>query len=353
MTFGAAASVAPAVRPGALANVRVVVVGAGVVGASIARAAVAAGAHVTIVEAGTAGRSGASALPAALINPHRGRSGRAHPDDLAGAAAFWRWHEAFTAAGVSAAVRGGVVRIAADARQARAWGALDGVEALPAGRLGPFRLPHGGFRVRDAGWVDPQAWITALLAAARAGGARLHEGERVERLERRGSGHLVLTASLRVEADIVALCLGATPPGALPGLPYESVAGEVALARHPALPHAVAGAVYAAAARAPEHGPVVAVGGNHRPAGSEVDARAEARRLLASLRWALPDLAAEPVDVWTGVRARAEGGTPIIREVAPGTWWVGAFAGRGFLRAASVAEELVRLWAEACGGRSG
>jgi hypothetical protein len=98
---------------------------------------------------------------------------------------------------------------------------------------------------------------------------------------------------------------------------------------------------------------LLGIGGNHRDPTLPVDPAGEGRRLALSLRWILPELDGEVVDVWSGVRARAAGGEPLAREVAEGTWWVGAFAGRGFLRAAGVAEELVRRWSAARGRRSG
>jgi glycine/D-amino acid oxidase-like deaminating enzyme len=303
-----------------------------------------------VLEAQRVGVAGASAVPAALINPHRGRSGSARPADLAGARTLWRWAAALRARGLEGgAIRGGVVRVASDARQSRAWSGLEGVRHVAAGTLGAFRLPHGGFVVDDGGWLDPQAWVRALLRAAQSEGARLLEETRAERIEGAARAMRVVTDAGAFPADLVALCLGASDPGELPGVSVRRVAGEVVLTPHAPLPHALAGGVYAAPtatrpAGAPE---LLAVGGNHREPADAPPRRSDAARLLASVRWALPSVGDEVVTVWTGVRARTDDAEPVVREVAPGVWIVGAFAGRGFLRAASTAEQVVERWAGA------
>ncbi|MDQ3459020.1 MAG: FAD-binding oxidoreductase, partial [Deinococcota bacterium] len=81
------------------------------------------------------------------------------------------------------------------------------------------------------------------------------------------------------------------------------------------------------------------VGGNHRPAEC-ADPGAPAQ-LQRAATWFLPGLAAAaPLSVWTGVRAKREGNLPVTSALAPGLWFMGCFAGRGFLSAAHVARAL-------------
>jgi glycine/D-amino acid oxidase-like deaminating enzyme len=355
MTATAGAAAGPDVRPGCLAGTRLVVVGAGVAGASLTWAAARAGAEVTVLEANRTTRCGASAVPAALINPHRGRTATARPGDVAGAAALWRWAAALEARGLRhGAARGGVLRAAGDERQRRAWLTLSEVRQVGAGRFGPFRLPFGGILVETGGWLDPAAWLRALMTAAAHEGATLVEGERAERIEGGAGNRRVVTRGGVFPADLVALCLGAADPGALPAVAIRRVAGDVVLTPHPAVPHALAGAVTAAPAAADGArdgaASYLAVGGNHRVGDERAAPVGGATRLLASVRRVLPSLGDEVAAVWTGVRARGETTEPIVQEVATGVWWVGAFSGRGFLRAAGTAEAVVRRWCEERGG---
>jgi tRNA 5-methylaminomethyl-2-thiouridine biosynthesis bifunctional protein len=350
----------PGVPSGGLAGRRVAVVGAGVVGLSLAWAAAAAGAEVTLVEAGDAPGAGASGLPLALVNPYRGRSGRARAVDVAGAEALWRWVGALEAAGHSpGAHRTGVLRVASDARQARAFAAIGGVTPVPPGRLGPYRLPHGGFTSPLGGWVDPDRWLAALAGAAAAAGADLRWSCAAAAVERADGGWSLHTAAgERVAADLVALCIGAADPGALPALPVTAVRGEIVITPHPALPYPLAGAVYAGPLGSPARfslaagPPHIAVGGNHvilaadgrDPRATAPAPEQTAGELLASVRWVLPSVTDEVAALWSGVRARGPDPEPILSELRSGVWWVGAFSGRGFLRAAERAEALVARW---------
>lgn len=327
----------PAARP-----LDVVVVGGGVAGLSLLWALARRGARVALCERGRVGAQGASSVPAALLNPHRGRSGRASAEDLAGLAAFWGQIEGLERLGLEpGARRGGVLRVAGTARQARAWRRLEGVRWLEPGAVpAPFRAPHGGFVVAAGGWVAPARLLAALASAARGAGAELREGCGARGIERRGEGWLVATERGPLAAARVALCVGADRPPAGPAAPaLERVAGEVvALDAAPlgpgGLPLALAGSVYAA-----EVGGRVHVGGNHRP--PERPDPAAPRRLQASAARAVPALAAAaPLGVWRGVRARRPGNEPLVTELEPGLWWLGALAGRGFLRAALEAERL-------------
>lgn len=328
---------------------RVAVVGGGVMGASLARALTRAGYAVAwwATELGDA----ASAVPVALLNPYRGRSGRAHADDLAGLRITWRWDAELRAAGLRPGVhRSGVLRLADGARQVRAFAQVPGLRPLAADALPvPFRSPHGGAWAADGGWLDPRAWLAALESDAVAHGA-VRERHRVVAVERAATGRWRLIGEGGEPSlhDHVLLATGATPwpatwTRAFAELPtFERLAGDVVPTRLPAPAVPLAGATYV--------GPVVderglaaaAVGGHHRaPGPAPGDA---ARRLVRNLRWAWPELEEARLRTdaaWWGVRAHGEGNRPQLRELAPGAWWVGALAGRGFVVAAAVAEAAV------------
>lgn len=327
-------------------------------GLSLARALARRGRAVTLLTAERLGEGGASAVPAALLNPFRGRSGRAHPDDLAALATTWRWAEELAREGLEpGAHRTGVVRIADGARQARAFASVDGLRPFgPDASPAPFRAPHGGAVGPVGGWLEPRRWTAALAASARRAGADLRERHPVRAIAPDDDGWRVTANGAQpLLGRRLVLATGADPwPPAWrralgPQPVFERFAGDVLVTslQAPALP--LAGAVYLAPAAA-AGGFRAAVGGHHRPPSPpEPDT---ARRLTAALAWAWPPLAAvataatagdgavsgdlEPS--WWGVRAHAERNRPQLVALAPGAWWCGALAGRGFLAAAAWAD---------------
>ena len=339
------------------AAARVVVVGGGVVGRSAVRALARAGLEATLVADGAAA---ASTVPVALLNPHRGRTGRAHPEDLAALRTTWRWAAELAAEGFGAvAHRSGAVRVADGPKQARAF-ASAGLVPTDADAAG-VRAPYGAFLVPDGGWLDPSAWLAALTGSAVAHGARCLEGRAVVAAEPRAGGGWRLHLSTpgddgpgeprALDAEQVVVATGATAwPAAFaaafgPAPEVERIAGDVAVTRRaaPALP--IAGGTYV--------GPVVrdgarvaAIGGHHRPPGPP--APDAASRLRAAARWTFPDLEDEDPDdrVWWGVRAKRPTGRPEVHPMAPGVRWLGGFAGRGFLAAAGAAEALAATLAD-------
>ena len=341
-----------------LAPRRVAVVGAGVAGSSLALAAAAAGARVDVFSADD-GLGGASGVPAALVNPYRGRSGRASDDDLAGARRTWAWAAALDAEGLDAGAHPStVVRVADQARQARVWGERPGVTAFgatlepPPGR---WRAPHGGILVPVGGWIDPPRWLAALRTAAERRGARWHPGRNVLELRRDAAGTWLRLrrdgrATTRFDEhgpfDAVALCLGAVGPGALPHPRVTPVPGTVALVEGHLPGAPLAGAVYAAPVGSPRRygldpaRPWLAIGGGHG------DAASDPAGLIGALTHTHPGPLAGVAAAWHGVRARGPDTNPQVAEVAPDVWWFGSFAGRGFLRAALEAERLTARWAQ-------
>ncbi|MEX2542451.1 MAG: FAD-dependent oxidoreductase [Trueperaceae bacterium] len=310
-------------------------IGAGIAGCCLAYALARRGVAAVLVDRGRVGRLGASAVGAALLNPYRGRSGKPGPYDLEGLASFWRLADELRAGGAQpGARRSGVLRIASNARQARAWQELPGMERqseLPEA----YRAPAGAFLVKDGGWVDTSRLLSALVSAVRATGAEVIEECEIERLERLYGTWRAHTERGAIAARSVALCLGA---GSVPGArvpQLDRIAGDqITLASDTPLPYPVAGSVYLAST-----GNRVLLGGNHRDPGISDPHAPELLR--ASAARMIPPLAEAPiVDVWTGVRAKRPNNLPMVEELESDLWFLGAFGGRGFLTAPLLASRL-------------
>jgi len=326
------------------------VVGAGVAGLSLGYALARRGRPVVLIERGRIGAQGASSGPAALLNPHRGHSARAHEEDRAGLAAFWRLAGELQARGFDpGATRSGVLRVAPDARRARAWRKLPGVQWLePLDVPAPYRAPHGALLVPGGGWLRPRALLGALHGAALELGVEVREGVRVLRLEPRDGRVGVVTSAGTLTASEVVLCVGADVSEGLPLPPLERVAGEVVevatepLAAEPEL--ALGGSVYAAFAAGRAF-----VGGSHRD--PDVPDPEAPKRLLQRLDRVLPGLGAQPgLSLWSGVRARGPTPRPLVERLADHVTFFGGLSGRGFLCAADVAERLAQALAGRAGG---
>lgn len=318
----------------------VAVVGAGVAGLSLSYALGLRGVPVVLFERGRVGAQGASSGPAALLNPYRGRSARAHADDLAGLAAFWRRDRALREQGLDpGAERTGVLRVAPDARRARAWRQREGARWLEPHEVPPpYHAPHGALLAEHGGWLRPRALLAALCKAATARDAEVRQGVRVLRLERATDGIRLVTSAGSSTAARVVLCVGADASPELPLPELRYVAGEMVevatdgLTPAPRLP--LGGSVYAAFERGRGY-----VGGGHRD--PEAPDPQAPRRLLERLDETLPGIGAGPgLALWSGVRAAGETPRPLVLEAAPHVTFFGALSGRGFLISAYLAERL-------------
>ncbi len=329
----------------------VVVVGGGVAGLTLAYELARRGADVALVDAG-ASPGGASAVPAALLNPHRGRTARARQGDLAGLAAFWRLARRLEEEGLDPGAHAtGVLRVAPSPRQAALWreaaaGTGDGPRWLaPAQAPAGVNAPHGALLVPSGGWAEPARLLSALATAAARRGAELLRGVAATAVSTDGGSALVTTSGGALRARHVVLCPGAAPapPGCrLPRLAAEGgVAAVLRLPAGAAAPRGLlplAGAVNVVVAE----GRAVVTGGSlppERPAPAELRSAALGLRDAAS--WALPALeGAELEAVWFGVRSRRPSGRPVVRRLAPAVTLYGALAGRGFLCAADLSSRL-------------
>ena len=315
----------------------IAIVGGGVMGCTLLYLLAARGLPVTLFERGEVGGSGASGVPVALLNPYRGRSARASSFDLSSLETMWRLVDELEAAGYETGVhRSGVLRVASNAKQAKSWRKRDGVRWLEPDEVAPgYHAPFGAFVAPQGGWLEPRLWLRALVQAARQRGASILEGCEVTGLES-GTLHTTLdTTAGTFSAAQVVLCSGASLTLGQSVLGLEHVAGEVIGLRLGAplpIPYPLAGAVYGAA-----RGQTFYLGGNHRPAG-QIDETAPTQLQRAG-GWFVPALQGAHLEtVWHGVRAKAPDQLPVVRQLGPRLWFVGALAGRGFLGAAHVAE---------------
>ena len=325
------------------------IVGAGIAGCSLAYLLSRAGARVSLLEAETVG-AGASGVPVALLNPHRGRTARASELDKAGLRTTRSLVDMMEGEGVDTGARfTGVLRIASNAKQVKKWRRLGSARWLEPARVpAPYHAPFGALLV-EGGWLYPRRFLGALVSGASARGTRLREHCRVKTMMPTPEGWRLVTTDGDLTADKVVLCVGASEElKAALGMDWglERLAGDVIGMNAPLpLPYPIAGAIYGA-----QRGGRVYMGGNHRPAGtSDPDA---AERLRASSGWfvkALKD--AEITSVWTGVRAKRADNQPLVQELRPGLWHYGALAGRGFLCAAHLSANLTaQLLGSGAGG---
>lgn len=334
-------------------SVKHLVVGAGVMGVTLTRALAQRGEPVLLMSPSEPGFEGASSAPAALLNPFRGRTGRATPEDRSALQQMWALVAELEAEGRSTgAQRGGVLRLIDSPAQRRSFAAVEGLELLEPGAVPPpLRAPHGAAFAAAAGSLEPRRFLRTALDSALAAGAEARFGARLEALEPSAGGWRCRTREGEsLTAQRLWLCLGAerwpeqwarvlaAPP------PIERWAGDIFPTDLPALRWPIAGGTYVA----PLAGHA-AVGGHHRAPGPPPEGAWS--RLQATLRWAWPEIegaAPRAGASWWGVRAHAAGNRPLVAEVAEGVTMVGALSGRGFLVAAGLA---ARLAAASAAGR--
>lgn len=180
---------------------RLLVIGGGVAGASAAYFAAYSGWAVTLLDAGE-GRS--SDVPAALLNPVRGQSGKVEAQSLAGLRFTFALIAELEAAGHAIPhAQTGVRRPVPDEKTRRKWEANLPAE-LPHHWRDPADLPPGWYsvlEVPEGGWVSGAALIRALVSAS---GARVVRG-RALRVTASGA---VLEDGETLAADQVLCCGG-------------------------------------------------------------------------------------------------------------------------------------------------
>lgn len=323
------------------------VVGAGIMGCTLAYE-LSKVAKVTLLEQA---KVGSNTVPVALLNPYRGQTARSIPLDIAGLKTMYALANELSELGLDHGIHpSGVLRIASNIKQAKKWHKLTGVrwlekEAFPAN----YHAPFGGILIDSGGFVESGKFLKALLTAAQNNGASLVEDCHIYGIgdSKDEKGYYLegllggARAPLKIKAKNVFLCVGTdkTFITLLPKLTYT--AGEVVTLNNIPnstlnLAYPLAGAVYAT-----QIAQKIYIGGNHRPLNEE-DSKA-ASKLQRSVSWFIPSLKfAEQASVWTGKRAKTEHNQPILKELKPRLWFIGALAGRGFLCAAYLAKKVAQ-----------
>ncbi|MEX2647978.1 MAG: FAD-binding oxidoreductase [Alphaproteobacteria bacterium] len=196
-----------------------VVVGAGIIGASIAWHLAAAGARVTVIDAGEAGGV-ATPNSFAWINASWGNP---EPYFRLRIRAMAEWRRLAAAVpGLSLAWTGGLcwdlppAELDAYAREHAAWGyGIRRVDRAEAARIEPSlaEWPELALHVAEEGAVEPRTAALALLQDARRRGARVRQRVAVTALaERNGAIVGVETSVGRLDADAVVVAAGAGTP---------------------------------------------------------------------------------------------------------------------------------------------
>ncbi len=318
------------------------VIGAGVMGCTLAYE-LSKFVKVTLIEKM---KVGSATVPVALLNPFRGRSARATSLDLAGLSAIQTLADELSGLGLDHGINTtGIIRIASNSKQAKKWRELQGIQWLEQKDFPTvYNAPFGGFLVNSGGLVDSHKFLRTLVTAAKSNNLRLVEDCQVLDIKANNAPDFNLpkynidTTKGSFDADAVFLCIGATKPftDILSKMTYTT--GEVVILKsNTEIPYPLAGAVYASKIAEEFY-----IGGNHRPFGEE-DPHA-VRQLQHSVGWFIPSLkTAQPLAVWTGNRAKSYDNQPIVKELKPRLWFVGALAGRGFLCAAYIAKKLLKI----------
>lgn len=320
------------------------VIGAGIAGASAAWFARQAGLRTLVIDAGIAR---ASDVPTALINPVRGYQGRLLKRGPEGARLTFALIDQLYTAGHTFAAGRGLWRPVPDAATRDTW-----AERLPSdyphrwhagapaflGLRGDAEAWHATLELPESGWVDGPAFVAALLAAS--GAQRMTA--RVTAIDPQAH-RITLDDGQTLGAQHLLWCGGAWGAHAL-GVTAHYRPGSIVRTRHALGGHAVSHGLYAApcgagSALGPTREPSSDryeesgdEGGNE--SGEERGAAAAVATMLqrAARMFATPF---EPASVWRGVR--------LARVSLPaGLHGLGPYGARGFLMAPLEAREHAR-----------
>jgi glycine/D-amino acid oxidase-like deaminating enzyme len=306
-----AGAAGPALAPDAVfaqraAPPKVAVIGAGIMGASIAYHLAGLAARVEVVERATPG-SGATQGAFAMLISH-GEGDKAFSDLYVQALKDWRRLEAELAGAVQ--VQWGATcawtapgpaadALAAQTRQWQAWGSpIQSMNAADLERLVPGLSPGpygAGSFSPDGGTLDPMQALSAIVAAGRRRGVRFRTSCEVLGLSRSGKTiTAAMTSQGPVEADVFVLAAGAATPDIARPLgvktPINVVSGSLAhSAPHPPVLGRVLNGPMGSLKQDPD-GRIV-TGPDYRPRANGKDvSQAYGEQLLADAAKVLPAL---------------------------------------------------------------
>jgi tRNA 5-methylaminomethyl-2-thiouridine biosynthesis bifunctional protein len=341
-------SAQPGPVPAPAAPTRVVVIGAGVAGASVARALVAAGASVTVIEADRPG-AGGSGFPAALVTP-RLDAGDAAIAGLHGQA-LTRARDLYAAVPDAILARGVLQLEQADrdaVRHAKVaaqpiWpeGQMRVLDAAAASARTGEPLTTGGLLMAGALTVAPATILSAWLGAV-----AMIRGEAASVAPLPDGGWQVLDAagSVLAEADAVVIAAGWGTAALVPDLDLRPVRGQANWVEGVQGP-AIAWGGYAAPTATG-----LLFGATHDRDDTAVDVReTDSARNLATLATRLPRLAdaasGAPLQARAAIRATTRDRLPVCGAVAnqPGLYVLGGLGSRGFCVAPLLGEHLAAV----------
>lgn len=333
----------------------VVIVGAGLIGSSIAWELAKSGASVTVLERSVPGAE-ASTVAAGILAPRIEHEGGALLSfGLASLEAHARWSDELHALGLETGFcRSGALEVALDAPAAEALAQRGGrvVDGAEARRLEPALSPEvRAARVLDhEAQTEPVRLLRALLLAAERAGARFVTSTSVEGIAREGGR--VVGVSLgheTVRADVVVLAAGSWT-GQLKGLPaslertVRPVRGQLVHldARRPIVSRIVFGE---GAYVVPRRDGRVVVGATMEEAGfsraitlgGAIDVASRALRTVPALA------AAEVVSHAVNFRPAPSDALPLVGEAEPGLVLATGHFRNGILLAPATAEVIADL----------
>jgi len=351
-------------------NPRVAVVGAGVVGLSLAWRLAQGGADVALIDQDAPGR-GASWAAAGMLAPtfETAEAPGAHPDLFAfGRASLALWPR--FAASLEAA-SGVSVDLRLDGVLAPAFGAVDAdrirrdverlgargsdlrwLQAAQARALEPGLAPDlvGAAFAPSDGQVDNRRLVDALEIAVRRAHVRVQTGAAVAQIARRRSVWRVQDHGARtlIEADAVVLASGAataaieSPAPSPPIAPVKGQMLSLALDRPPQIARVLR---TPGAYLAPKSDGRLNVGATVEPAARDLNVAPDAvARLRAAAVRIAPSLAGAPVlETWAGARPGTPDQGPVLGPVDDGLIFAAGHYRNGILQAPVTAEMIAEL----------
>ena len=315
----------------------VIVIGAGLVGLSLARELDRQGLHPLILEAGEPGR-GASWAGAGMLSAYQLREPELRPLGIASARLYPTWiAELERETGLNAGYRpSGTLVLAPQWLEGWEPATDDLAELEPELRPGDATV----WRVAGDHSVDNRALVAALLASLSGRGLPLHTGVNVESIAAANGGFTVTTApgaqQKSYRAPVVVNCAGAwagriAAPFAAPVRPRKGQ--MIALHTTHALRHVIyAPGVYLV----PRAGGRLVVGATLEDCGFDPGVpEATARGLQQRAAALVPALAAAELEsTWIGYRPCAPDGLPLLGPTpVPGYWLATAHFRDGILLA--------------------